>query len=94
MRLLLEESIDNFINDPVETEKISSIVLEAQGIDSNFDTILSFINGSAWGLTMAFYFSKHKRPMNENESLDFLELMKRRASELRQAFIDTRIRDL
>ena len=91
IRLSLEETIDNFIKTPVESEEIVSILLEAQGIEPNLDTILSLIAGTAWGLATGFYLKKYKRIMNKDENIELIQLIKRRAWELREAFIEKRI---
>ena len=93
IRAALEESIDNFLEDAEGSEKIISIILEAQGIEPNLETLLSFIVGNAWGLMIAFYTTRYQRGMNDDESKDFIQVMKRRAWELRQAFIGTRIEE-
>jgi len=91
IRLSLEKTIDHFIKTPVESEKNASLILETQGIEPNLEAILSSIAGTAWGFTQAFYIVKYSRNMNEDELIDFYQLMKRRARELREAFIEPRI---
>jgi hypothetical protein len=90
VRLSLEKSIDNFIKTPVESEKTASNILEAQGIEPNLETILSLIAGTALGITFAFYRKKFNRDINRDECIDLIQLIKRRAWELREAFIETR----
>ena len=87
----LELSIDNFLKEPKESERMISIILRSQGIEPNLDAILSFIVGTAFGIVMTIYRIKYNRDMNSQEHANFLELMKRRAWELREAFIAARI---
>ena len=91
IRASLEESLDNFINDPEGTEKIVSMLTDFLGINTNWETILSYIAGTSWGLVTGLYASKYSRTMNNDESSDFMKIMRRRSRELRQSFIDTRI---
>lgn len=91
LRTALEKSIDNFLKNPEGSEKNVSGVLIKQGIEPKLDTILSFLVGNAFGFVLSWYATKHQRTPTSDEFDDFNQLMKRRAWELRQAFIGTRI---
>ena len=91
IRARLEEIIDNILRDKAGIEKSISVTLEAQGIEASLETILSFIAGDTFGVTTGMYYLKHGRSLNEDEMLHYLQILKRRAWELRQAFISTRI---
>jgi len=93
LRAALEEAFDDFIREPKEYEKAYSILLRMQGIEPNLDSILSFISGYMYGCIIAYYkFIQDRKPTQE-EIRNFFELMKRRAWQLRQAFIGTRIEE-
>ena len=79
LRLGLEESIRS--------------VLREQGIEPNLEIVLSYIAGNIFGLAMAWYASKYQRQMNEDEGTAVLRFTKRRAYELREAFIKTRMKN-
>ena len=91
IRVKLEEFLDIILSDRDKFKKSFSIVLEDQGIEANLETILSFIAGDTFGVTTGMYHIKHERSMNVDEMSDYLQILKRRAWELRQAFIGTRI---
>jgi len=91
IRAGLEKSIDDILKDIEDSEKTYSIILEAQGIESSLETILSFIAGITFGRTSSAYIIKHGRQMNKDEMIAFVQLLKRRAWEIREAFIRTRI---
>ena len=93
LRVYLEEAFDKFIREPKEYEKAYSILLRMQGIEPNLDAILSFISGYMYGCMIAYYIFTYDRKPTPEEDRAFHELMKRRAWELRQAFIATRIEE-
>ena len=90
-RIVVEKNIDSMINTPKETEETYRFIIGDQGIEPNLETILSFVTGMLMGVVDGFYYSKYKRLMDNDERNELLELLKRRAFELRQAFISTRI---
>jgi len=92
IRAAFEEAIDNFIKEPDSEENIS-VILQAQGIEPNLETVLSFIAGTAWGLVQGYYVTRHGRMMKTEENEEFIQLMKRRAWELRQAFLSLRMKE-
>jgi hypothetical protein len=91
LRIMLEEAFDRFHQDPKKWEEVISICLRIQGIEPNLDDILSNISGYFEGFAVAFYRMQYNRKMTEKEMKEFYNFMKRRAWELRQAFIGTRI---
>ena len=91
IRLALEKTIDRHINDPKSIEKELSSILIIQGIEPNLETNLSFLFGIFYGMTISYYASKYSRYMYEAETSNFLEIIKIRSWELRQAIMRTRI---
>lgn len=91
IRGAFEKVFDNHLKDPKKTEEVCRIILEVQLIEPNLETILSFIAGQSFGWLNAMYIDKFKRYMNREESFAFIELMRRRAWELREAVMRTRI---
>lgn len=91
VRSLVEEEIDNILKSPKETEEDARFVLTLQGIEPNLETVLSSITGMILGRVMQVYRLIYKRKMTPDELIELVELLKRRAFELRQAFISTRI---
>ena len=90
-RAVLEKNIDSVLEKPEEREEIYSSTLKEHGIEPNLETILSFITGFLTGLMAQFYVSKYGRFLNADEIGELTELMKRRAFEIRMAFMGTRI---
>lgn len=91
VRIKLEKEVDSILKDPKWVEETFSSALRAQGIEPNLETILSFITGLLVGIADGVYFLKFSRSMNSDEIVELVELLKRRAFEIRQAFISTRI---
>ena len=89
----VEKNVDSIIKDPKKAERLFSLFLTAQGIESNLETILSFIDGLLLGGVSELYnFKFHKGFLeSEEELLELTNLLKRRAWEMREAFINTRI---
>ena len=92
-RSLVEMEIDGALKDSVNYEKNIRTVLRVQGIEPNLETVLSFITGLIWGRLIGFYSSKYHRHLNRGEMREVSQLLKRRAFELRQVFISTRIEE-
>jgi len=82
MRTKIEKAIDSFLESPSEYEDHFKSALITLGIEPDLDTILAFICGYILGRDE---FSK------SFDWGEYLEIMKRRAWELRQAFVNTRI---
>lgn len=91
VRILVEKNIDAIIKKPKEIEEAYRFILREQGIQPNLETILSFITGMLAGIADSFYRFKYERLTNLDEKDELIELLKRRAFELRQAFIGARI---
>lgn len=92
-RSLIERTIDRILKDPKEMEKNIRWALGAQGIEPNLETVLSFITGTVWGGVCVFLHFRYNRTMNSDEQEELIELLQRRAFELRQAFVSTRIEE-
>ena len=90
-RSLFENSMDVFIDDAKNSEDAISNHLKSQGIEPNLETILSHINGFMSGLIWYYYEANYNRTLNPDEATDLSNLLKRRAFELRHAFISLRI---
>lgn len=90
-RSLLEEAIDKILKNPEKTEEDVRWVLRTQGIEPNLETVLSFITGVIYGGLSIFHQFKYKRDLNPDEQAESIQLLKRRAFEMRQVFIGTRI---
>jgi hypothetical protein len=91
VRARVEQVIDDHLKDPIGIEDYYKGILIAQGIEPNLETILAFIAGNFLGLANALYIVKFMRRMNNEEKNAFIELMKRRAYELREAFMLARV---
>ena len=90
-RILFEENMDNIVDDAENSEIAISNHLKSQGIEPNLETILSHINGFMSGLIWHYYEVNHNRILNPDEQRDLSNLLKRRAFELRHAFVSLRI---
>ena len=89
----IEDTVDLLLKDPKKYEVSYSEALKKLGIEPSLETVLSFSSGYILGLTAGHIISRYKRIMKIEEVTEFLNLMKRRAWELRQAFIGTRIEE-
>lgn len=90
-RLIVEKNIDALIRYPKKAEKMYRDGLKRQGIEPNLETILGSIVGYIEGLVDGFYTLRHGRALDDDERNELFELLHRRAFEIRQAFIGTRI---
>jgi len=93
LRVILEGAFDRLLSEPKEFEEAFSMMLRVEGIEPDLDAILSYISGYMEGLANAYYTIKYDRTMTKEERKEFIDLMRRRAWELRQAFISTRIEE-
>ena len=91
VRMWLEKEVDIVIKDPKKIEEFFSLILRGQGIEANLETILSFLTGFLTGYIQAMYVIKYGREINPDELLELIKLLKRRAFEMREVFIGTRI---
>lgn len=91
-RIIVESNIDIIIKEAKKSEEFHRMILMEQGIEQNLETILSYITGFLSGIVSGFYLHKYKRNMNSNEEKELLKLMKRRAWELREVFINARMK--
>lgn len=90
-RTVLERNVDDILKKPKGMEETFSSTLRAQGIEPNLETVLSFITGLLLGIVEGIYDCKYDRLMNSDERDELDELLKRRAWEIRQALMSTRI---
>ena len=90
-RIAVERSIDTMIKDAKNIDENYKGILIAQGIEPNLETLLSFINGFIFGIVNGIYLLKYKRVLISEETIELVNLLKRRGWELRQAIVDPRI---
>ena len=90
-RVGLESTIDKILKDAENWELTFKEVLRTQGIEANLETVLSLIIGALLGQTAQYYIDKYDRRLNKDETKDFEDILKRRAWELRQTFIELRM---
>ena len=91
-RAWLEKQVDIVMNDPKKFEDLYSLILQAQGIEPTLETILSSISGYMLGYVTSMFIVKYGRDMTSEEEATYLQLLKRRAWEMREALLNTRIR--
>lgn len=91
-RIGLETTIDNILKDAKNWDRIFREILRTQGIEANLETVLSLIIGALLGQTVQFYIDKYKRRLNNDETKDFEDILRRRAWELRETFILVRMK--
>jgi len=89
----LEREVDSVISDTYSFEAMAKDILSRQGIEPNLETILSFLTGTLTGMVSAHYVAKYKRMPNDAEFLELYSLLKRRAFEMRMAFMNTRVEE-
>ena len=94
VRIFIEREIDSILKDLQNIEQNSRLALQELGIEPILETVLSFIFGMILGRTNDVYQIKYKRNLTSEEFQALLPLLKRRAHELKEAFIKTRINDL
>lgn len=93
VRMWLEKEVDKVIKDPKRIEGFYSVILKGQGIEPNLETLLSFLTGALTGYIQAMYVAKYDREPTSEERLELVKLLKRRAFEMRTAFVSTRIEE-
>ena len=91
VRMWLEREVDKVIKDPKNFENFYSLILQGQGIEANLETVLSFLTGFLTGYIQAMYAVKYDREIKTEELAELIKILKRRAFEMRSAFIGTRI---
>jgi len=91
IRTLVEKEVDNILKKPRKMEDSIRLTLSVQGIEPNLETVLSYITGLILGRVLQVYVSIYNREITHNEMNELIQLLKRRAFELRQTFISTRI---
>ena len=90
-RIIVEKNIDSIIKNPKKAEESFRVSLIMQGIQPNLETVLSMITGYIEGLVESNYIVRYNRQMNMDERNNLNELLNRRAFEIRQALLSTRI---
>ena len=91
IRTIVEKNADSAIKKPKVAERAYANILRSQGIEPNLETVLSFLMGHLTGIVDGMYVHKHKRLPTSDENDELNQLLKRRAWEIRQAFMSTRI---
>lgn len=92
VRLFIEEQFDHFYNEPDEWLEAASRVLSEQGIEPNLENILSYLVGMTLGEVSEYIKNKFNRAWTNEEARAISELMARRALEIRQQFLSTKLR--
>jgi len=92
-RIGVEKEIDSMLKTPKRTERTFRYALKSQGIQPNLETLLAFLAGDLYGYVWGLYIHKYKRMLNQDENNELIDLLKRRAFELREAFVGTRIEE-
>ena len=93
VRLIIEGNFDEILKDSKSYEKVYSDMLRSIGIESNLERLVSFFSGFILGTTQQLYRRKYGRGLNSEEINELIELMKRRAFEVRMAFMSTRVNE-
>lgn len=91
VRNLLEETVDFVLKNPKEVESTFAFMLHAMGIKSNLEAILSFTTGLLFETVQATYATTYHRSLDKEEIFEVASLLKRRAWEIRQAFLFERV---
>lgn len=91
IRVAVEKEIDKFLKEPKEYENAFRNILTAQGIEPNLETVLSYLTGVLYGFADGLYLEKYRRPMTLEEGEELMSLLRRRAFEIRESIIGTRI---
>lgn len=90
IRLNLEKAIDELLSQPMIIEERARTYLIEMGIEPSLETVLSYICGGLMGLVTASSTGRHGSIRDQNIE-GAITLLKRRAWELRRAFINTRV---
>ena len=93
IRLRMEREIDSILSDPVNMENAIRRMLISQGIEPTLETTLSNLIGYCTGVFISYYSQIYGRVPNKQEAEEFDLIMKRRAGEMRDAFIRSRINE-
>ena len=91
LRSAIETIIDNIISHPKEYEDFFAKTLEYLNINSDLEKILAFIVGCIWGEINLAYRSRYSTGISISQQVEILNILKRRANEIKEAFISTRI---
>lgn len=89
LRSILETNIDTVMNEPDKSMKAFNLILKDSGIEPNLESVLSAIVGYIYGIADLWYITNYKKNIPDDEFVEVVKLMKRRAWEMRQAFIST-----
>jgi hypothetical protein len=79
--------VDDILADVLTAKDTFSGILKLQGIEPNLETLLGYFTGYMIGLVQGVYGQKLRRVMTQEETIMLLNLLKRRAWEIRQAFM-------
>ena len=80
------------MKNPHVVESSSTDVLKAVGIEPNVEAVLSNFVGAIIARVDTVYRLEEDRSMNSDELLELAGLLKRRVTEMREAFMSRRIR--
>lgn len=92
VRLFIEKQFDHFYSEPDEWLEAANRVLSEQGIEPGLENILSYLVGMTLGEVSEFIKNKFNRAWTNEEARAISELMARRALEIRQQFLATKLR--
>lgn len=90
-RSMLEEMVDSILKRPKDTESGFRSYLKAIGIEADLEAVLSFIAGYLYGSLRAWTGVSYRRAPNAEELNEFISLIRRRASEIREVFLSERV---
>jgi len=91
LRSILENNIDEIMNNPDKSMKAFNLILKESGIEPNLESVLSTIVGYIYGLADLWYIIHYQKNIPDDEFAEITKLMKRRALEMREAFISTHL---
>jgi len=86
-RLAVEKIVDALLKNPKEYLERFLSGLRGVGIQPSLETVLAFITGMLCGTSGGIYVQKYGRSMTKDELNELIDLLERRAWELRQEFV-------
>ena len=90
-RQVLEQEVDFILRNSSVVESSSTEVLKAVGIEPNVEAVLSNFVGAIIARVDTVYRLEEGRNMSSDELLELAGLLKRRVTEMREAFMSRRI---
>ena len=87
VRIIVDSNVDYILKNIEETLERCKYALISQGIEPTLETSLSFLTGTFLGMIEYHYVKKFDRFLETNEFFEFFELLNKRATEIRIAFL-------